>query len=84
MTLPLYTFVYGDSLGLILLVDAAHTIDEVATRAQRAASMRVAPSPAVHVYHGDRRLDPTSTVVGAGLGPLDRIDIVPERGRDAY
>jgi hypothetical protein len=84
MTIPLYTIVRGDSLGLILLVDATHTLREVAARAQRAAAMRVAPVSEVRVFHGDRRLDPASTVAGAGLGPLDRIDIVPELRHDVH
>jgi len=78
MTIPLYTFVRGDSLGLILLVDEAHSIAEVATRAQRAAAMRVAPAARVGVYRAKVRLDPKLTVASAGLAPLDRIDILPE------
>ena len=78
MTVPLYVFVRGDSLGLILLVDDMHSIAEVALRAQRAASMRVAPSTSCSVFRGGRLLRAELTVAAAGLTPLDRIDVVPE------
>jgi hypothetical protein len=77
MTIPLFGFVRGDSLGLIVLVDTEHTIAELAVRAQRAAAMRVAPSEHVGVYFAGERLAPELTVAAAGLTPLDRVDIVP-------
>ena len=84
VTIPLYTFVRGDCLGLILLVDDAHSMTEVALRAQRAAGMRVAPAARVGVYRNDLRLDPKMTVADAGLRPLDRIDILPEPSDAVY
>jgi hypothetical protein len=78
MTIPLYGFVRGDSLGLIVLIDSEHTVAELALRVQRAAAVRVAPAANVGVYFAGARLSPQLTVAGAGLTPLDRIDIVPE------
>lgn len=78
MTIPLYGFVHGDSLGLVVLVDAKHTIAELAVRAQRAAAVRVAPAEHVAVYRDGKRLAPDLTIAEAGLSPLDRVDIVPE------
>lgn len=78
MTIPLYGFVAGDSLGLIVLIDSEHTVAELAARVQRAAAVRVAPSPRVGVYFSGKRLSPELTVAGAGLTPLDRIDVIPE------
>jgi len=77
MTIPLLGFVRGDSLGLIVLVDSEHSIAELAVRAQRAAAMRVAPAAHASVYFAGVRLAPELTVAAAGLGPLDRVDIVP-------
>jgi hypothetical protein len=81
MTVPLYVFVRGDSLGLILLVDDMHSIAEVGLRAQRAASMRVAPAQSCSVFRGGRLLSAELTVSAAGLATLDRIDVVPELAR---
>jgi hypothetical protein len=77
MTIPLLGFVRGDSLGLILLIDGEHSIAELALRAQRAAAIRVAPAARASVYFAGVRLAPELTVAAAGLGPLDRVDIVP-------
>jgi hypothetical protein len=75
--IPLLGFVSGDSLGMIVLVDGEHTIAELALRAQRAAAVRVAPTARASVYFAGRQLAPDLTVTAAGLGPLDRVDIVP-------
>jgi len=80
LTVPLYGFVRGDSMGLILLVDAHASIGELAARAQRAAAVRVAPVARAHVVFEGKRLSPELSVLEAGLSPLDRIDIVPEKG----
>jgi hypothetical protein len=77
MMIPLLGFVRGDCLGIIVLVDAEHTIAELALRAQRAAAVRVAPAARASVYRAGVRLSPELTVAAAGLTPLDRIDIVP-------
>ena len=82
MTIPLFGFVRGDSLGLIVLVDTEHTIAELALRMQRAAAMRVAPSSQVGVYFAGARLAPELTVAAAGLTPLDRVDILPLAGTE--
>ncbi len=84
MTIPLYAFVRGDSMVLIVLADADHTIAELCLRTQRAAAVRVAPAASADVYLGNRRLSPELTVSEAGLTPLDRIELVPrEAATDA-
>lgn len=83
MMMPFFCFVRGDSLGLIVLVDSDHSVAELALRAQRAAAVRVAPSPRVGVYRAGQRLAPELTVAAAGLAPLDRIEIVPLPAEEA-
>ena len=77
MTIPLYGFVTGDSLGLIVLVDSEHSVAELALRAQRAAAMRVAPAERVGVYRAGELIAPELSVAAAGLAPLDRVEIAP-------
>jgi hypothetical protein len=77
---PLYGFVAGDTLGVLVLVHDHDTIAEVARVAQAAAAMRVAPRDRPRVVAGGTVLDHRETVAGAGLLPLDRIDVVTEDG----
>jgi hypothetical protein len=78
MLVPLYSFLRGDTLGLVVLVQDSHTIRHLAASVMRAAATRVAPGTRASVYAGERLLDPQLTVAQAGLTALDRVDVVPE------
>ncbi|HEX2676750.1 MAG TPA: toluene-4-monooxygenase system B family protein [Polyangiales bacterium] len=74
---PLYGFLYGDVMGLVVLAYDTDTLDEVAAKLQRAAAVRIAPQSEVDVLVRGRRIPGSTTVLRAGLAPLDRIDVVP-------
>jgi hypothetical protein len=76
--IPLYCFVAGDSLGVLVLANEHDTIIDLALRAQQAAAVRVAPLPYAAVYAHGAALDRNATVKEAGLVALDRIDVGPE------
>ena len=78
MLVPLYGFVAGDTLGLLVLVHGEDRVGAIADRLQMAASVRVAPRGHAHVYVRGKRIDSDLTVSQAGLAPLDRVDVVPE------
>ena len=78
MLVPLYGFLAGDTLGLVLLVHDNDRVDAIADQLQLAACVRVAPRAHAQVYFRGQRLDPKLTVSEAGLTPLDRVDVVPE------
>lgn len=78
MLVPLYSFVLGDCLGLVVLIEDRQTIAQLAATAMRAATTRVVPAERAAVYRHGQRLDPRLTVAEAGLAALDRIDVVPE------
>ena len=78
MLVPLYGFLAGDTLGLIVLVHDTETVRDIGDRLQQAAAVRVAPRARAHVFAGGHRLDPDLTVAAAGLTALDRVDVVPE------
>jgi len=78
MLVPLFGFLRGDTIGLVVLIHDHQTVGEIAHVLQEAASMRVAPRPGASVYFRGARLDPAVTVSAAGLGPLDRVDVVQE------
>jgi hypothetical protein len=74
---PLYGFLAGDTLGVIVLVHDHQTVRDVAACLEQAAAVRIAPFARSRVMVGDRYLDPEMTVAQAGLTPLMRIDVVP-------
>lgn len=74
--LPLYGFVEGDTLGLLVLAYDDDTVGRLAERLTRAAALRVAPKPGARVVHAGRVLDPRVTLAAAGIEALDRVDLV--------
>jgi toluene monooxygenase system protein B len=78
MLVPLYGFLQGDTLGLLILVRDVDTIAELADNLAQAAAVRVAAPGRKRVFHEGRELDPTLTVARAGLSALDRVDVVAE------
>ena len=80
MLVPLYGFLRGDTIGLVILVHDHQSIAEVAQMLQEAASMRVAPKSRASVYFAGKLLDPVLSVAQSGLSMLDRVDVVQEDG----
>lgn len=78
MLVPLYGFLKGDSVGLVLLVQDHDKVADIAACLQDAAACRVAPKRIAHVYSQGKRLDPALTLAQAGLQALDRIDVETE------
>lgn len=78
MLVPLYGFLQGDTLGLVVLVQDYDFVSDVAATLQEAAAMRVTPGTSATVYCRGKRLDPSLTVAAAGLTALDRVDVVVE------
>jgi hypothetical protein len=80
MLVPLYGFLKGDALGLLVLVHDNETVRDIGHRLQQAATTRIAPRPHARVYHEGRLLPPELAIAEAGLRALDRVDVVPEDG----
>lgn len=79
MPVPLYGFLEGDIVGLLMLADDSETVLALARKLQDAASIRVARRDACEVSHNGRTIDLKLTVEEAGLQPLDRFDVVWRR-----
>jgi hypothetical protein len=73
---PLYGFVRGDSLGVLVLCKDTDSIQELAENLGQATTVRVEPRGVARVYRSGRLLDPGLTVAEAGLSALDRVDLV--------
>ena len=78
MLVPLYGFLRGDTIGLLVLVHDTDTVREIGRKLQEAAAVRVAPKPAAEVYCRGSLLTPDLTVGEVGLKALERVDVVPK------
>jgi Toluene-4-monooxygenase system protein B (TmoB) len=76
MSIPVYGFLEGDTLGLLLLAEEEETVMELARRLQDAASIRVARNDKIDLVYNGKAIDPRLTVAQAGLQALDRFDVV--------
>jgi hypothetical protein len=74
--IPLYGFLQGDTIGLLILADEGDTIATLAQKLQVSAQVRVTPKAKVVLLHNGRNLDPFMTVGQAGMEALDRFDVV--------
>jgi Toluene-4-monooxygenase system protein B (TmoB) len=81
MPIPLYGFMQGDTLGLLILAEEGDSIQTLAAKLQDAASIRVAGRDHVQVVYNDKAIDPALTVAQAGLQALDRFDVVSGQQR---
>jgi hypothetical protein len=73
--IPLYGFLEGDTLGLLMLAHPETTIGALALQLRAAARLRADPGEHVAVMFRGLTLDPNLTVVEAGLTPLQRFDV---------
>jgi hypothetical protein len=78
MAIPLYAFVRGDTLGLVVLAPEQESVDELAQRLSRAAAPRVTLEGRLRVLHAGKPLAGELTLTEAGIAPLDRVDLVRE------
>ena len=74
--LPLYAFVAGDTMGVVVLGRPEKTVGDLAENLLRATGVRVKRRGSFHIMHHDRILDPQATLGTQGLRLLDRIDLV--------
>ena len=76
MPIPLYGFLEGDTVGLLILAEEADTLQALARKLQDAASLRVGTKDHVQVVYNDKTMDMAMTVAQAGLQSLDRFDVL--------
>ena len=76
MPVPLYGFLQGDTVGLLILAEDADTLEALAQKLQAAASLRVAARDPVRIIYKDKTMDQTLTVAQAGFEALDRFDVL--------
>jgi Toluene-4-monooxygenase system protein B (TmoB) len=80
MAIPLYGFLEGDTLGLLMLAEEGETVLALARKLQEAASLRVARIDKIDLVYNGKAIDPALTVAQAGFQELDRFDVI-SRGK---
>jgi hypothetical protein len=78
MAIPLYAFVRGDTLGLVVLAGDTESVDDLAVRLARAAAPRVALNGRLRVVHRGKMLLGQLSLREAGVVALDRVDLIAE------
>ncbi len=76
--MPLYGFLEGDTMGLLVLVDDHGTVADLVRDLNRAAACRVAPRHGGRVLYKGHVLDPTTTLAAAGFSALDLFVVLGE------
>jgi len=79
--IPLYGFLEGDTMGLIVLADESDTAAVLAEKLQTSARVRIKLTGKVKLLHNGQTIDPETTVAQARMEALDRIDVVKARSR---
>ena len=74
--IPLYGFLQGDTIGLLILVDENDTVGDLIEKLQTSARVRTKPRPKVKLVHNGQPVDPQVTVAQARMEALDRIDVM--------
>ena len=81
MPIPLYGFLQGGVVGLLILAEEGDTIRTLAGKLQDAASLRVAGREEAKLVFNEKVIDPAITVAQAGLQALDRFDVISGQPR---
>ena len=73
--IPLYAFLEGDTIGLLLLAYPHETMNQLQTKLFSMARTRVEPNGEYSIQFQGRAVEANATVETLGLTPLDRIDV---------
>ncbi len=73
--IPLYGFLEGDTIGLLVLAYETDTMERLGEKLKQAASVRVRPRPGGQLVFRGKFLDPRALLEETELTALDRIDL---------
>jgi hypothetical protein len=73
--IPIYGFLRGDTIGLLILAAEDDTVAELGRKLAQAASVRVTTRAPLRVLYQGRALDPKARLREVGIGPLERFDV---------
>lgn len=73
--IPLYGFLQGDTIGLLVFAYENETVQELAAKLEKSASIRVAPKKNPVLFYHDEILDPEKTVSEIGFQVLEKFEV---------
>jgi hypothetical protein len=73
--IPLYGFLQGDTIGLLILARGEDTMGDLAKKLEQAARTRVAPLRDAVVHFDGEERSGSATVATVGMRALDRFDV---------
>ena len=76
VAVPLYGWVQGDSVVVVVLAREDQTVRELVELLCQAVSVRVSVAAPGFAWLRGKKLDPDTSVRSAGIEPLDRIDVL--------
>jgi hypothetical protein len=75
LLIPIYGFVEGDTMGVVILVEEQETILALTNKLLEAVSLRVDVDHQYEAIYQGLVLNPDEAVVTANLRPLQRLDL---------
>jgi hypothetical protein len=78
--MPLYGFVQGDTMGIVVLGRIDGTAAELGDNLLRAVGVRVDRRGSYQLVVRERRLDPKATLRTQAVEALDRVDLIWDAG----
>jgi hypothetical protein len=75
LAIPVYGWVQGDSVIVVVLAREEQTVAELSEQLCQAASVRVAAKGERYAVKAGQRLDPDTPLRAAGIDALDRVDV---------
>jgi hypothetical protein len=75
LAIPLYGWVQGDSVVVVVLAREEQTVRELVDLLCQAVAVRVSVAAQGIALLRGKRLDPDTSLRAAGIEPLDRIDV---------
>jgi hypothetical protein len=79
--IPLYGFLQGDSIGLLVLAEENDSAAELAEKLQSAARIRVRHEGKMRVVYQGAIINAQTTVAQAQMSALDRFDVIKGEAR---
>ena len=79
--IPLYGFLQGDCIGLVVLAEESDTATDLIEKLQSAARVRVKSEPKMKVVFQGVVIGAHTTVGQAQMGALDRFDVIKGESR---
>ena len=74
--IPLYGFLAGDTIGLLVFAKASDTVEEIARKLEMSTRVHAASPDRVRVLCRGRDVPLWATVRDSGIRPLERFDVV--------